>query len=344
MQRAISWNTPTEISFLAFIPTNDVSDNEFYPAFVIMGKRGVNQQVTNVVYAKIEVFYNLFYRSWGVFKHSVEICKLHTQVGTPEAVCPPTDYGHKKYTAEQKQRKWSQWLAGIIDGDGCFLVSKIGYTSLEITTDAKDETILHKIKQIYGGSIKARAGINAVRYRLHHKSGMIKLVNDVNGYIRHPARLMQLKAVCHVLEMTPQCPDLLHPKHGWFAGIFDSDGCIRINPNFQITISVTSKHKSIVDKFLEEFGGSLYYDRSQNGYWTWAVQSEPNVLRMIEYFKHYPVYSSRRRRLFLVPKIFKLLTIKAPQLPTESALHKKWLSMLEDWKFSLLKVQVLDLS
>lgn len=332
MQRAVSWNMPKEVFFLNFLLTNDVSDGERNPAFVIMVKSGINQQVTNVFYAGTEVSSSLLFQSWGVFGHPLQIHKLHTQVGTPEAVCPPTDYGNKKCTAKQKHQKWSQWLAGLIDGDGSFLVNKKGYSSLEITTHAKDETILYKIKQTYGGSIKARAGINAVRYRLHHKSGMIKLVNDVNGLVRHPSRLVQLKAVCHILEITPQSPDLLHPKHGWFAGMFDSDGAIRMNPNFQITISVTSKHRHIVENFLEKFGGSLYCDRSQNGYWTWAVQSQVNNMRMLEYFKYFPVRSSRRQRLFLVPKIYKLLAIKAHQLSTESILHKKWLSVLEDWK------------
>jgi hypothetical protein len=56
-------------------------------------------------------------------------------------------------------------LAGFIDGDGCFLVSKKGYTSLEITTHRKDEEILRKIQNKYGGKVKARAGLNGVRYR-----------------------------------------------------------------------------------------------------------------------------------------------------------------------------------
>jgi hypothetical protein len=33
-------------------------------------------------------------------------------------------------------------LAGIIDGDGCFQVSKKGYASLEIVTQLRDKRIL----------------------------------------------------------------------------------------------------------------------------------------------------------------------------------------------------------
>jgi hypothetical protein len=74
-------------------------------------------------------------------------------------------FGNKKLSVEDKDKRFSQWLAGFIDGDGCFLVSKRGYTSLEITTSSKDEEMLNKIKNKYGGSVKARAGMKALRYR-----------------------------------------------------------------------------------------------------------------------------------------------------------------------------------
>jgi len=35
-------------------------------------------------------------------------------------------------------KKFHQWLAGLIDGDGCFLLSKKGYASLEIVMETRD--------------------------------------------------------------------------------------------------------------------------------------------------------------------------------------------------------------
>jgi hypothetical protein len=140
---------------------------------------GVNQQVTNAA--------NTLCISTKVY------CTL---VGTPEAVCPPTDYGNKKLNIEKINIRWCEWLGGFIDGDGCFLVSKKGYCSLEITVHTKDEPLLAQIKQRYGGSLKARAGINAVRYRLMHKEGFLLLCKDVNGFIRHPVRIKQFQKIC----------------------------------------------------------------------------------------------------------------------------------------------------
>ena len=86
--------------------------------------------------------------------------------------------------------KFKEWLAGLIDGDGCFLLSKKGYASLEITMDIRDERALQAVKNVYGGSIKLKSNVKALRYRLHHKEGLIKLINDVNGEIRNSYRLV----------------------------------------------------------------------------------------------------------------------------------------------------------
>jgi hypothetical protein len=73
--------------------------------------------------------------------------------------------------------------------------------------DLRDERALQAVKNIYGGSIKLRSGVNALRYRLHHKEGLLNLINDVNGQIRNPIRLMQLNYICIKYNLT-----LNHPK------------------------------------------------------------------------------------------------------------------------------------
>lgn len=82
--------------------------------------------------------------------------------------------------------RFKQWLAGLIDGDGSFLLSKKGYASLEITMDIRDERALTAVKNVYGGSIKLRSGVRALRYRLHNKEGLLNLINDVNGGDKKP--------------------------------------------------------------------------------------------------------------------------------------------------------------
>jgi len=95
-----------------------------------------------------------------------------------------------------KEDKFNEWLAGIIDGDGCFQLSKKGYASLEIVTQLRDKRCLYLIKQKYGGAVKLYAGDNYLRYRLHHKAGLLNLINGVNGLIRNPIRILQLGKIC----------------------------------------------------------------------------------------------------------------------------------------------------
>lgn len=86
-------------------------------------------------------------------------------------------------------------MAGLIDGDGCLQLSNDNYASLEITMATRDIECLYIIKNNYGGYVKKREDVDAYRYRLHHKEGMLKLINDINGLIRNPNRVKQLTYV-----------------------------------------------------------------------------------------------------------------------------------------------------
>jgi hypothetical protein len=80
--------------------------------------------------------------------------------------------------------------------------------------DIRDERALSAIKHVYGGSIKLRSGVSALRYRLHNKEGLLNLIKDVNGYIRNPIRLIQLNYICIKYNLTLNYPDLLTIHNG----------------------------------------------------------------------------------------------------------------------------------
>lgn len=46
----------------------------------------------------------------------------------------------------QQEQKWNEWFAGLVDGNGCLLLSKKGYMLLEITMRTYDERTLLRIK------------------------------------------------------------------------------------------------------------------------------------------------------------------------------------------------------
>ena len=126
-------------------------------------------------------------------------------------------------------KSFCEWLAGLIDGDGCLLVSKQGYTSLEITMGMEDLPLLKFIQDKLGGSVKIRSGAKAYRYRLHNRQGMENLINSINGHIRHTSRLVQLHRVCQTLNLPVLSPVPLDNNSAWFAGFFDADGTINIS-------------------------------------------------------------------------------------------------------------------
>ena len=159
---------------------------------------------------------------------------------------------------------FNQWLAGLIDGDGCFQLSKKGYASLEIVMETRDKHCLYLIKQKYGGSVKLRSGINWLRFRLHHKKGLLDLINAVNGEIRNPVRLLQLNKICEKYNIQLIQPSGLTYNNGWLSGFFDSDGSVYLNQiSSQMFITATQKNIYVLNDLVNFYGGTIYAQKER---------------------------------------------------------------------------------
>lgn len=228
--------------------------------------------------------------------------------------------------------KWKEWLSGLIDGDGCFQLSKKGYASLEITMDIIDEHALQIIKNVYGGSIKLRSGANALRYRLHHKEGLLNIINDVNGKIRNSYRLVQLNKICHKYELSLIYPDKLNYDSGWLSGFFDADGTVTINKtNTQLSISASQKTSELLQPLLELYGGNLYIDRGSSQSFKWYITKREDIVNIVEYFKNHPSRSAKNKRLHLIPKYYELKDLKAHKALPGTFLEKSWQYFYQKW-------------
>lgn len=229
--------------------------------------------------------------------------------------------------------KFNQWLAGLIDGDGYLGVSKAGYTSCEITVSLADIKTLYLIKNKFGGSIKLRSGVNVVRYRLHNKQGMINLINNINGNIRNSKRLPQLHKVCNILNIPIIISNNLTINNSWFIGFFDADGTIGYsfkNKYPQLTISVTNHKLEDVQMFKDIFGGYIYYDKAQNGYYKWCIQSKQDILNFINnYVKYNNSKTIKFNRLILCTKFYELCELKAYN--STSISYNVWLKFNQKW-------------
>ena len=247
---------------------------------------------------------------------------LSTQVETSETI----------RLLSNKNLIFIQWLAGLIDGDGSFLLSKKGYASLEITVSTRDERALQSIKHIYGGSIKLRSGVEALRYRLHDRKGLTKLLNDVNGHIRNPNRLIQLKKLLHNYDIELKLPCDLTWENGWTSGLFDSDGTISINTtNWQLSISMSQKTYDILNPLVKLYNGYVYIDRSGYGSFKWYLTKKEDILKLLEYFKICPSRTAKNNRLHLILKFYSLKDQGAHLAAQDSHLGKSWKHFIDSW-------------
>lgn len=243
-------------------------------------------------------------------------------VGTSETIC-----------VAPYSPSFCEWLAGLIDGDGCFQVSKQGYTSLQITMGLEDLPCLRFIQNKLGGNIKMRTGAKAWRYRLHNKQSMIHLIHCINGNIRHSSRLLQLHRVCQQLRIPLIQPTSLNRDSSWFAGFFDADGTITMsmkNQHPQLSLRAANKLMQDVQWFKDIFGGSIYFDSAQNGCYHWSVQSRTDVLAMVDYFKTHTMRSHKSHRLHLIYDYYVLRDLQAYK--PDSIHNKSWQDFMAKWR------------
>jgi len=235
-----------------------------------------------------------------------------------------------KNISNKNDKIFQQWLAGLIDGDGCFQLSKKGYASLEIVMQIRDKNCLYIIKQKFGGSIKLRSGVNFLRYRMHHKKGMLDLINAVNGHIRNPIRLLQLNKICEKYNIQLIQPVPLNYENGWLSGFFDSDGSVYLNlKTTQIYITAGQKNKYLLDIVCNLYGGTVYIEKTS---FKWIVYKKSEIIKLLDYFKLCPSRSAKHNRLKAIKRYHELRDLKAHLASDLSVLGKAWKKFLLKWE------------
>jgi hypothetical protein len=195
------------------------------------------------------------------------------------------------FELETLDEKQIQWLAGIIEADGGFYVSKKGYASCEITMHQYEIQTLHYIKNLYGGSVLPRVKAKAVRWRLHKKQHLYELCQLLNGHIRTQKTREQFEKVCQLYNMEILAPKPYCLENAWFSGFFCGDGSFSINKNnFTATISVSQKDQLILREICNIFGGTIYFDNAWKG-WIWSTNNATLCKLLIQYFQEYPLHN-----------------------------------------------------
>ena len=142
---------------------------------------------------------------------------------------------------------WNQWLAGLVDGNGCFYINRKQEISFELTTHVVDLRLLSDIKnKLKGGSVQLRSGSKSARYRVKQKSTVKNILQRLNGLLQNPTRLKQFQQACFLLNIEPILPlkskptpfsfcdtnkrknRIVESKNAYLSGLIDSDGTISI--------------------------------------------------------------------------------------------------------------------
>lgn len=225
---------------------------------------------------------------------------------------------------------FAEWLAGLIDGDGYFNLSKQGSARFQITIDIRDERILKIIKNKYGGSIRKIANANALRYQLSHKKGLIKLINDINGNIRNPSRMLQMNKLCIKYGIELLYPKPLTFNNGWLSGIIDSDGSVYINiKSGQIFISITQKNKYILEPLIKIYSGRIDILSPKIEAFKYIVYRKSELFNLIDnYFNKYPLRSMKMNRINLIKQFYILYPYRNNH---DINKFNNWIKYLDKW-------------
>jgi len=235
-----------------------------------------------------------------------------------------------KNTLSTNNLSFNEWLAGLIDGDGYFLLTKKGYNSCEITMDTRDKKALTLIKNKYGGSIKQISNANAFKYKLRHRVGLTSLINDVNGLIRNPTRLLQMNKLCLKFNIELKNPNNLNFNNGWLSGFLDSDGSIYFNEDSgQVFIGITQKNKYLLDPLISIYGGRVDILSPKIEAFKYVIYRKSELFNLIDnYFNKYPLQTEKMKRIHLIKEFYTLRMNRNNNINE----FNKWIQFKDKWE------------
>lgn len=233
-------------------------------------------------------------------------------------------------TPNPKSDYFFEWLAGVIDGDGYFNLSKSGTARFTITMDIRDQKVLYYIKHKLGGSIYTIANANALRYQLSHKKGLIVLLKGVNGLIRNPVRMLQMNKLCVKYGIELIYPKPLTFNNGWLSGFIDSDGSVYFNEQSgQVFISASQKNKYLLEPLINIYGGRVDILSPKIEAFKYIIYRKQELFNLVDnYFDKYPLRTQKSSRVNLIKQFFLLhIHINSKDISK----FNEWISFKDKW-------------
>ena len=221
---------------------------------------------------------------------------------------------------------FNQWLAGFIDGDGCFRVTKT-YCRFQIEQATWNLHLLHLLKELFNGKLeKCKRYRNTHCYAFSDRKTLIKLAHMINGNVRCTSRSNQIQLVCQLFNIDYVLPREITLNDAYLCGLLDADGCITCNLKLRsMAIRVSSKYLEDVTFFPKILNGNIYKSKDV---FVWSITAKKDVLFAQKYFEK-NCKSNKLSRIKLIHEFYELRDSKAYQEGSEH--HNKWLSFIEKW-------------
>jgi len=246
----------------------------------------------------------------------------------------PVKFVKRSKPIDKKDLAFRQWLAGLIDGDGRFTINKRGLNPrFQITMDARDKNVLRLLQSRYRGSIKEISNGYSVKYKLTNIKGILALLEDINGLIRNPTRLIQMSKLCRRFGMElKDYKKKIDFDNGWFSGFLDSDGSIHYKESAgQIFISVTQKNKYLLDLLANTYGGKIEVCNSKKDEFQYYIYKKKELYRLVDqYFNKYPLKTIKMKRINLIKKYYRVRLIDKNKEITPESIYE-WAKFKDKW-------------
>ena len=133
------------------------------------------------------------------------------------------------------------YLAGLIEGDGHIVLSKvidskgkISYPYIAITFVNKDLPLINKLVEMFGGRLRFKNKENAIVWTVNTHKELINLISIINGYLRTP-KIIKFNDLIVWLNDRYHYNIPIHSvdtsslnNNGWLAGFIDADGAFKV--------------------------------------------------------------------------------------------------------------------
>jgi len=209
----------------------------------------------------------------------------------------------KKHRKPESLEELGYYLAGLIEADGHIRAGEIN-----IAFHMRDASLAYYIKKRIGyGSVWYDKKSNCYYYGVFHKIGREKLLNLINGKLRGPFKIEQLKKhnydkEFNVVILPPALYNLL--DNHWLAGFADADASFIIYFTYSISHKNKLKLKLVFSIFVEKnldylllqiketFGGYLIKRKNTDNFY-YSSGSFLNAKKVIDYFDLFHLNSTK---------------------------------------------------